>query len=184
MAQSPGFDMSKLSTATKILVPALVLFILLTAFVPINSQPACTDDISGIRILCRSFSLWFGIGFVAGLLALAMLVLEVLRVLNVRTGIPPKTEATVELGLAGGVVLFTLLRVLIKPSPSLLVAAFPIKLSPIGAIIAVVLALAVAYGAYMRYHESQLGLPGQPGMPPGAAPPPPPPPAGGSGFTG
>ncbi|MEX2457965.1 MAG: hypothetical protein WD770_03155 [Actinomycetota bacterium] len=192
MAQSPGFDMSKLSTATKILVPALVLFILLTAVIPLNRVCTGGETIGNIvnpRICVGIFGLWTGLGIVAGLFAVALLALEVMRALNVNVGIPPKTQGLLALGLGGGVVLFTLLRILIKPLGT--------QLNAIGALVAAVLALAIGYGAYMRYQEPAIGLP-EPGLPgpgapppgPGALPPgpppgpPPPPPAGGGGgFT-
>lgn len=167
MAQSPGFDMARLSTAAKVLGGATVLY-LIVSFLAWNCVPAI--EVFGVEAGggC-GFSLWSGVGILAGLLALGLLVIVAMRVLGV--ALPATVPwGTIVLGAALGVVLFTLLRILIKPVSGLSIGIF--------AWIGLVLSLAVAYGAYMWFQESKAA----PGAPPAAAPPPPPPPGGG-GFT-
>ncbi|HYU57509.1 MAG TPA: hypothetical protein VEO00_05610 [Actinomycetota bacterium] len=157
MATSPGFDMSRMSTASKILIGASALFFI-DGFLP--WQRVCIDvGIPGIGG-CASASLWSGIGFLAALLGLALLVWEGLRVAGVNLGtMPEATKNMISAGLAAGVVLFTALKVLIDN-----------EAIAYGAWIGIILALAIGYGGFMRWQESKTATP----MPPAAPPPPPP----------
>ncbi|MFB3739354.1 MAG: hypothetical protein ACE14W_10385, partial [Candidatus Velamenicoccus archaeovorus] len=74
MAQSSGFDMSKMSTATKVLGAAAVL-LLIDSFLP--WQRVCVG-IPGLVEVCPSASMWGGsgsfFGFIAGILDIILIV--------------------------------------------------------------------------------------------------------------
>ncbi len=167
MAQRPGFDMARMSTASKILLGASLLYVI-DSFLPWNRF---CFEVAGITGGCAGVSLWHGVGLIAGLLAIALLVLEALRAFGTNLGtMPQRTLDMVSVGLAAGIVLFTILRIVIDS-----------EFLSFGAWIGIVLALALAYGGYMRWQEAK-AAPGAPGPPPPpAASPPPPPPSGG--FT-
>ena len=160
MGTSPGFDMSRMSTATKILLGASLLFVV-DSFLPWNR--ACTDlgPLAGGNV-CFGANLWVGIGVLTGLIAIALLAVEATKAFAPQVAIPGIVSA----GLAGGLVLFTLIKILVHS-----------EALSFGAWIGILLALAVAYGGYMRFQESKVAGPAA------GSPPPPGPPAGG-GFTG
>ncbi len=157
MGQRPSFDMTRVSTADKILLGGAALFFIDT-FLP--WQRVCTD-LLGVDAFCASANAWGGsgsfMGVLAALLALALLVWEALPLfgVNLNLNIP---AATVTAGLAAGVVVFGLIKFL------LVVANSP----AIGAWLGLILLLVIAYGAYMKWQEAKAM---------GSTPP-------GSGFTG
>jgi hypothetical protein len=159
MAQKPGFDMSKVSTADKILVVGGLLFFLDTLL--FHWQGACAD--TGVfGKFCVGVSAWSGsaafLGVLAGLCAIALAIWIVIGLLGVSlgAGIP---VGQITLGLAAATVVFGLLKFLFSAFNS----------GQIGAWIGIVLILALAYGAYMKWQETQTTAP------PPAAP--------GGGFT-
>ena len=175
MAQSPGFDMSRVSTATKVLGGGALLFII-ALFFPWEKVTGCGDVPSGLGAFCNVNGA-NGVGVLALILAVGVLAEAVMRALGVRMGtIPQKTMDLISAGLAAGAVLFGLIRLLI----ALTRAGFSPAI--IGILLGVIGMLALAYGGYMRWTESKMapGVPPAP-PPPGAAPPPPPPTGG---FTG
>jgi hypothetical protein len=155
MGARPSFDMSKISTADKILAGAAFLFFIDT-FLP--WQRVCVSFL-GVKG-CGSANAWSGNGGWAGVLAgilslvlVAWLVLNLLGV-NVEVGVP---SATVSAGLVAGTVLFGLLKFL------LVIANH----SFIGAWLGLVLLIAIAYGAYMKMQEPKGTM--LPPAPPGPA---------------
>lgn len=134
MSQPSGFDLSKMSTATKILLGAGVLY-LIVLFLPWQSVDL------GVGFGTVSASGYEGIGFVNILLVIALIVWEVLAVRGVEINAP---KALVSAGLAGGIVVFTLLKILVDND---FIAIF--------AWIGVVLAAAIGYGGWMRWQEHQ-----------------------------
>lgn len=160
MAQSSGFDMSKMSAASKILLGGGVLF-LIDTFLP--WQRVCFE-LAGITGGCVSANAWGGnggfAGLLAGLLVIALIVWEAIGLAgtSVNVGIPA-SKLSAYIGF--GVLVFAALKFILVIGNS---AGF-------GSYIGLVLALAVGYGAWMRFQE-----------PAGAAPPPPPA-TGGGGFT-
>nr|MBA3727883.1 hypothetical protein [Actinomycetota bacterium] len=156
-------DLSKLSTADKILLGAGLLFFIVT-FLP--WQSACPDfgfEVAGVKC---DFSAWGGsggfLGVLAALLSLALVVWIGMQVagVNLNLNIP---SATVAAALAGGTVLFGLIKFLVAVTNS----------PAWGAFVGLVLLLAIAYGGYMKWQESKLALP-----PTATQPPPGPPPVG------
>ena len=147
MSQSKGFDMKSMSTASKILLGAGVLYVI-NLFLPWQSVDlgplGGTFSENGIA----------GIGVLNLLLALALIAWEAASIAGVDIKAP---KALVSAALAGALVVFTILKILIDNEA---IAIF--------AWIGLVLALAIGYGGYMRWQEHQAGGGGM-----GMTPPPP-----------
>ena len=185
---SSGFDMSKMSTAEKLLAGGSVL-LLIDSFFPWQSY-----DLGGLEDLIGrgiSFNMWQGsgslFGILAGLLAIALIVVGVLSMtgsmasMNMGTMSPDKLSGFLGLGVAG----FGLLKFILALTNSPGWAAF----------VGLVLLVAIGYGAWQKVQSSggfQMGgtggtmgggtpPPSSPppsgGMPPSAPPPSTPPPA-------
>jgi hypothetical protein len=155
MSQSSGFDMSKISTAGRILMIAGVLY-LIDLFLP--WQRACVDlGIEGVPGACGTASGASGIGVLNLLLVLALLVWEGLALSNVEINAP---RPLVSAGLAAAIVVFTVLKILVD-NESIYLWAW----------IGLILALVIGYGGWMRWQEHQAAGGTTMG---GTAPPPPP----------
>lgn len=157
MPQSSGFDLSKMSTASKILLGAGVLY-LIFLFLPWQSV-----DI-GLGVGSVSASGMEGLGIINLLLAIALIAWEGMALAGVDIKAP---RALVSAGLAGGIVVFTVLKIIVD---SEFIAIF--------AWLGLVLAAAIGYGGWMRWQEHQAGGGGMGG---GGMPPAPPSDTGG--FT-
>lgn len=157
MSQSGGFDMSKVSTAGRILMIAGVLY-LIDLFLP--WQRVCFD-IAGVTGACGSSSGASGLGVLNLLLVIGLLVWEGLALSTVEINAP---RALVSAGLAAAILVFTILKILIDNEAIYLFAW-----------IGLILALVIGYGGWMRWQEHQAGggtaMGGGMG---GTAPPPPP----------
>jgi hypothetical protein len=97
MSQSGGFDWSKMSTASRILIIAGAIYII-DLFLPWQSAdlgPLGTFTVSGVH----------GIGVLNLLLAIALVAWEVMAVAGVEINAP---KSLVSAALAGGIVLFTI----------------------------------------------------------------------------
>lgn len=177
MAQTPGFDMRRMSTATKILLGASVIY-LIDSFLPYwNRVCFGGGEVLGTPLpeSCAGTGLWNGIGVLTGLLVLALAVWEGLRAFGVSLGnLPQRTVDMISVGLAAGVLLFTLIKVLVHS-----------EALSWGAYLGIVLALVIGYGGYMRWQEAKVGGMGTTGTapPPPPAPGSPPPTGGGGGFS-
>jgi hypothetical protein len=142
----PGFDLSRMSTATKILLGGSILY-LIDSFLPWNR--VCVTGGGVIADFCVSANLWHGVGIIAALLAILILIMELLVLGNVQVNIgDARTRSMIEAGLAGGVLLFTILKVIIDSDA----LAY-------GAWLGIVLALAIAYGGYLRWTEAKVMAP-------------------------
>jgi hypothetical protein len=160
--QSSGFDMSKLSTASKILLGGgLLLFI--DTFLPWNR--ACADA-GPFGSFCASVGGTHGLGILIMLLAIALVIWEALAVFGVDI---PAPKTMVSAGLAGGIVVFTLLKILVD-SEALYLFAW----------VGIILALGIAYGGWMRFQEGSVGGGSSAG---GSSAPPPPSGGDSGGFT-
>lgn len=155
MSQSSGFDMSKVSTAGRILLIAGVLY-LIDLFLP--WQRVCIDLGIDLPGGCASASGASGIGVLNLLLVLGLLVWEGLALSTVEINAP---KALVSAGLAAAIVVFTILKILID-NESIYLWAW----------IGLILALVIGYGGWMRWQEHQ-ATGGTTSMG-GTAPPPPP----------
>jgi hypothetical protein len=159
MSQTRGFDISKMSTASKILLGAGVLYFI-DLF--LQWQRAC------VLSFCAGVTGWHGLGILNGVLVLLIIVMEVLLLagVNVEVG-TPMMRMQIEAGLAFGVLLFTILKLIVDND----FLSWP-------AWIGLILALVIGYGGWMRWQEHQAGASTAPpagGMPPA--------PGGGTGFT-
>jgi hypothetical protein len=166
--------MKRMSTATKILLGGGIV-LLLDSFLPYWNR-ACFGggDVFGTAIpkTCLGVGMWNGVGILAGILLIALLAEEGLRAAGTGMGtMPQRTIDMTSVGLALGTALFVILRVV-----------FNLTAASFGAWLGIILALAIAYGGYMRLQESKAAPAAPPAGPPPAAAPPPPPPSGG-GFT-
>ena len=133
MSQTGGFDMSKMSTVSKILLGAGVVY-LIDLF--LNWQQVCVGGFG-----CVGVNGIDGIGILNLLLVLALIAWEVMALLEVKINAP---RALVSAGLAGGIVVFTVLKILVDN-----------EAIAIWAWIGLLLAAAIGYGGWMRWQEHQ-----------------------------
>ena len=129
-----GFDISKLSTASKILLGAGVLY-LIDLLLP--WQRACFFG------ECRTWSGIDGIGVLNLLLVVVLLVWEGLALAKIRIDAP---QALLSAGIAAMIVLFTILKIIVD-NDAIYIFAW----------IGLLLALAIGYGGWMRWQEHQAG---------------------------
>jgi hypothetical protein len=187
MDNTKGFDMSKMSTASKILLGAGIL-LLLDSFI-LSWQKACADlgglsGLAGVGNFCVKFSAWGGsaswAGVLMGLLCLALIIWEGIQVAgqSIDLGGQPASKISAYLGFATA--LFGLLKFLLVISNH----------ASLGAYVGLVLILAIAYGSWMRFQEPAVAATGMGGTmgggTTGGTPPPPPPaapPGDSGGFT-
>ena len=160
MAQRPTFDMSKLTTADKILLGAGILLFVDSFFA---WQRACATFL-GTKICGGSWSAWSGSGSFAGilmgLLVIAMIIWMGLQLagVNLQLGVP---GATIGAGLVLGTVVFGLIKFLFVVANH----------ASIGAWLGIILLLVLAYGGYMKMQEPKTAGSAPPAM--GGPPPPP-----------
>jgi hypothetical protein len=147
-----GFDMARMTTGSKVvLVTAILLFIDL--FFP--WQGVDFGDFLGTDLGSANVSGFSGLGILVAILCLAVIVWEGMLAAGVNVSMGTTSPALIGAALAGATALFTII-------------AFLTKLSAIkwGAFVGLVLALVMAYGAYLRFQESKVG--GPPPPPPAA----------------
>ncbi|MFL5798899.1 MAG: hypothetical protein ACJ77A_13320 [Actinomycetota bacterium] len=161
-----GFDMSKYSTGTKIVVIAAAVAFL-NALIPwwqhakFCAGPFCA---SASRSALGGDASWAGL--LMFLLLIVLLAYEIANALGATRNVKlPMPANQVSLILAGAVVFFGLLKFFLALSHVF-----------IGAFVGLICLIAIGYGAYMRYQE-----PATTGPPPATGPPPPP--SSGGGFT-
>lgn len=135
MSQSGGFDMSKMSTASRILIIAGVLYIidLFLAWQSVDLGPLGDVNVRGTE----------GIGILNLLLAIALVAWEVMAVAGVEINAP---KSLISAALAAGIVLFTILKIIVD-SEAIAIFAW----------IGLILALVIGYGGWMRWQEHQAG---------------------------
>ena len=139
MSQANGFDLSKLSTASKILLGAGILY-LIDLFLPWNR--ACADLSSvGLGKQCAGVNGIHGLGALNLILVLALLAWEAMAVADVQVNAP---RALISAGLAGAILVFTILKILVDT-----------EFIYLWAWVGLLLALAVGYGGWMRWQEHQ-----------------------------
>lgn len=150
MSQSGGFDMSKMSTASRILIFAGALYII-DLFLPWQSVD------NGLRSVTANGVQ--GIGVLNLLLAIALVAWEVMAVAGVEINAP---KSLISAALAGGIVLFTILKIIVD-SEAMAIFAW----------IGLILALVIGYGGWMRWQEHQASGGGMGGSSTGGTAPPP-----------
>jgi hypothetical protein len=160
--------MSKMSTASKILLGGSIL-LLLDSFI-LSWQKACAD-FSGVGLpganFCVKFSMWGGsaswAGLLTGLLTIALIAWEGMQLAGQSIDVgQPASKISAYLGF--GVLVFGLLKFL------LVVTNEP----ALGAFVGLVLILAIGYGAWMRFQEPVTLATTTPSAPPATPPTTPP----------
>jgi hypothetical protein len=144
MAQRPGgMDMGRMSTGTKILtIGGILLFIDL--FLP--WQGVAGVEAFGIEVPGVNISGFSGLGVFVALLVLALIVWEALLAFGVNIQMGTTSPALISAILGGAVAVFTIILFLTR-----------LTAIKYGAFIGLILALVIAYGAYMRFQESKAG---------------------------
>lgn len=146
--QRPGFDLSKLSTTSKILLGGGVAYIVVS-FLP-YWQRVCVPLVG-----CASANGWQGVGLIAGLLGIAIAVMELLVAGNVEVNVGTAAQRyQIEALMTFGVLVFTVLRILID-NDFLSWAAW----------VGLILSGVLAYGGYLRWQEARVVAPPSPGAP-------------------
>jgi len=154
MGSRASFDLSKMSTADKILLGGAFLFFI-DLILP--WQRVCVSFL-GVKG-CGSATAYGGnggwAGWLAGIFSLLLLVWSVLNLMgvNLEVGVP---ASTVSAALVAGTVLFGLLKFLLVITNH----------SFIGAWLGLILLIAIAYGAYMKMQEPKGTV-----LPPAPSPP-------------
>ena len=138
-----GFDVNRVSTGSKILLVAGLL-LLIDLFLPwqgFDFGSVFGQDVGGVSI--NGFS---GLGILVGILVIALLVWEGLLVAGVNINMGTMSPALISAILGGATALFTLIKFLTS-----------LDAIKFGAFIGLILALALAYGAFVRFNESKVG---------------------------
>ena len=143
MAERPSFDLTRLTTADKILLGASAL-LFIDSFLP--WQRVCVGP-NVFRIsLCASANEWGGnaawAGVLAALFIIALLAWKIINLLSVDVNFGA-SPANIGAGLVLGAFLFTFLKFILVIGKAL----------SYGAWFGLILALAIAYGGYMKMQE-------------------------------
>ncbi len=153
--QRPGFDISRMTTASKILLIGGILY-----FVDLFLQwnRVCVD-LGPLGSTCAGVSGWHGLGVLNGILVLIIIIMEAVILANLEVSVgSPEMRSRVDAGIAWALLVFTLIKVLLVDNDFISWPAW----------VGIVLAVVTAYGGWMRWQEA--GVPA--------------PPSGGSGGTG
>ena len=132
-------DLASISTGTKLVLGAGLLLLIDTFL----SWQKVSVDVSGVEVAAVSANAWHGFwGVLLGLLTIALLVWVGLQVAKVDLPVKlPVADSMVTLGLGGLILLFAVIKNLVD------------DFSTVWSYIGVVLAAAVAAGAWLRSQE-------------------------------
>jgi hypothetical protein len=136
-----GFDVTRVSTGSKILLVAGVL-LFIDLFLPWQRVDFGPFG-GGVNI--SGFS---GLGILVAILLIGLIVWEGILIAGVSINMGTTSPALISAVLGGAVALFTIILFLTR----LTAVSF-------GAFIGLILALVIAYGAYVRYNESRVTTP-------------------------
>ena len=152
MAQQPSFDMSKLTSADKVLLGASLLLVI-DSFLP--WQRACAS-FGGLGI-CVSRSAWGGnaafLGILMGIFAIVLLLYVGAGAMGMTASLGPQASMIGNV-LVGGTVVFGVLKFLFSAFDHGYIFAW----------LGLILLLVVAYGGYMKMQEPKAS----PAAPPAA----------------
>jgi hypothetical protein len=143
--QPGGFDMGRLSTGSKLLIAGCLLLFIDLFFpwqgVDLGDFGEIFGDIPDANV--SGFS---GLGIIVAILALGTIVWEGMLAAGMNINMGTTSPALIGAALGGATAAFTII-------------AFLTKLTAIkwGAFVGLILALVVAYGAYVRFQESKVG---------------------------
>ncbi len=144
-----GFDMSKWSTAGKILLVGGVVYFI-DLFLPWNQVCFNFGGLLGSNVGgCVSVSGFHGMGIINAILVLLVIAMEVVILAGVQVNFGDAAmRSMVDFGLTAGVLVFTVLKVLVDHAA----IAY-------GAWAGLVLSIVIVYGGYMRWSEGKAGAP-------------------------
>jgi hypothetical protein len=95
-------DLSRLSTATKVITGAAILLLIDTF---LDWQQVCFASV------CGGQSAWHGItGWLLGLLVVALIAWQIVKILEVDLPDLPVEDRQIEMGVVGGIVIFAILK--------------------------------------------------------------------------
>jgi hypothetical protein len=137
-------NFAELSRGTKVLLVAGLL-LLIDSFLAWQQVSVG----AGTFHVTASASMWHGVGVVAGLLVIALLIWEGLQVAGVLSQVQlPVSAVLISVGLAAGTALFTIIKFLVANDAR----HWP-------AWIGLILAIAIAVGGWLKYSESPVTAP-------------------------
>lgn len=155
MEKSGGFDMSKMSIASKIIMGGGIL-LLIDSF--LDWQRVCFDfgGVAGLGNSCGGVNAWSGngstFGLLMGLCVIVLLIWEAMQVAGASGNIKlPISASKASAYLGFGVVGFGILKLII-------VLTSDVKPSLFGWV-GLILILAVGYGAWMKFQEPETAAP-------------------------
>ena len=147
MAESSGFDVSKMTTAAKIILVGGIVY-LINLFLPWNKICLGGDAAAflGTNNICGKVAGTHGIGLVNLLLVIVIIAMEIMVIMGLDANMPmeAKQRQIVGSGLVGLLLILTLLKVLIDND----FLSWPAWLG-------IILAAIMGYGGFMRFQESQ-----------------------------
>src|SRR5438093_13222461 len=114
MGQRPPLDLSRMPTASKILLGGGLLYFI-DLFLKWNNK-VC-GDVFGLGHVCvpANVSGWHGLGVLNGILVILILAMEVALLANVQIDIgSPQLRSMTEAGLAGALLLLTAIKLLVN----------------------------------------------------------------------
>lgn len=142
-------DISKLSHGAKLVLGGTIAFLLLSFFSWFHYTGPGKDQIEALGG-DTGITMWHGVGWIAGLLAIALVVWQAIRLANIELEIGV-TPSMVTAALAVLMALFAIIRFLDKPGGDFVGRTF-------WAWIAIGLAIAVLVGAWMNMQAAGEGL--------------------------
>ena len=153
MARTSSFDLSRMSNAGKILLGGALL-LLIDSF--LTWQRDC-ESLPGIEPICSDkHSMWGGdgaiFGLLAGVLVVALVVWEALHLVGVDVDLSVDIDASRISAFVGfGVFALVVLKFV-----------FVLTTAALGAWLGLALALAIGYGAWVRFQEPAVSAPPAP----------------------
>jgi hypothetical protein len=142
--QGPNFDLSKVSTADRIILGGTVVYFLWVFFpfwYSCCTVLGATVDLGSVN----GFRFPIVLSWILALIAIGEIVAA--RIMGTEFKLPAK-RGVIHLGIAGVALFFTLLGLVVKPTGTTLAW---------GIFLGVLINLVWAYGAYMLYSEPQTG---------------------------
>lgn len=155
MEKSGGFDMSKLTTADKLVLGGGIL-LLLDSF--LSWQKVCVSDLvgslGGLANFCGKANAWGGngsfFGLLMGLLLIILIVWEVMQIGGMAGNVKMPVSASKGTAYLGfGAVVFGLLKFILAVTNHGALFAY----------VGLILILAVGYGAWMKFQEPESAMP-------------------------
>ena len=136
---------NELTTGAKLVLGATIAFLIVSFFNWYEADLGGLEDIAGID---AGLSMWNGVGVIAGLIAIALLVWQAIRLANINLEIGV-TPAMITAALAALLLLFTLIRV---------IDGYELADRTIWLWLGLVLAVLIAVGAWMNMQASGEGI--------------------------